>query len=45
MPFAATRMDLEFLILSEIRQRKTGVICYFLYVETSQSDHMDHSLV
>ena len=26
MPFAATRMDLEIIILSEVRQRKTNII-------------------
>ena len=26
MPFAATWMDLEFIILSEVRQRKTNII-------------------
>ena len=26
IPFAATRMDLEMIILSEVRQRKTNVI-------------------
>ena len=26
MPFAATWMDLEFIILNEIRQRKTNII-------------------
>ena len=26
MPFAATSMDLEILILSEVRQRKTNII-------------------
>ena len=26
MPFAATQMDLEIVILSEVRQRKTDII-------------------
>ena len=33
MSFAATWMDLEILILSEIRKRKTNAILYYLYVE------------
>ena len=33
MPFAATRMDLEIVILSEVTQRKTNVI-YHLNVES-----------
>ena len=28
MPFAATGMDLEIIILNEVNQRKTHVICY-----------------
>ena len=32
MPFAATWMDLEIIILSEVRQRKTNII-YHLHVE------------
>ena len=34
MPFAATWMDLEILILSEVRKRKTNIIWYHLYVES-----------
>ena len=33
MPFAATWMKLEIIILSEGRQRKTNIIYYQLYVE------------
>ena len=33
MPFAATWMDLEIIILSEVRQQKTNTICCHLYVE------------
>ena len=34
MSFAATWMDLEIIIQSEVRQRKTNTICYHLYVES-----------
>ena len=33
MPFAAIRMDLEIVILSEVSQRKKNIIWYRLYVE------------
>ena len=33
MPFAATWMDLEIIILSEVSQRKTNTL-YHLYVES-----------
>ena len=32
MPFVATWMDLEIIILSEVSQRKTNIIWYHLYV-------------
>ena len=32
MPFAATWMDLESVIMSEVRQRKINIIWYHLYV-------------
>ena len=32
MPFAATWMDLEIIILNEVRKRKTNTILYHLYV-------------
>ena len=34
MPFAATWMDLEIIILSEESQKKTNTIWYHLYVES-----------
>ena len=37
MPFAATWVDLEIVILSEVRQRKTNTIWYHLYVESKES--------
>ena len=33
MPFAATQMDLETVILSEARKRKTNMICYHISVQ------------
>ena len=33
MPFAATRMELEGIMLSEISQRTTDIICFHSYVE------------
>ena len=38
MPFAATWMDLEIVILSEVSQRKTNIIWYHLYGETLKND-------
>ena len=36
MPFGATWMDLEMIILSEVRQRKTNIMWYHLYVESKK---------
>ena len=38
MPFAATWMDLEIIILSEVSQRKANAIWYHLYVESEKND-------
>ena len=37
MPFAATWMDLESIILSEVNQTKTNII-YHLYMESNKND-------
>ena len=34
MPSAATWMDLDIIILSEVRKRKTSTVGYHLYVES-----------
>ena len=36
MSFTATRMDLEIIILSEISQKKTSIISFYLYVESKK---------
>ena len=36
MPFAATWMGLESVILSEGSQRRRNIICHFLYVESKK---------
>ena len=38
MPFSATWMDLEIIILSEVSQTKTNILRYHLYVESKKSD-------
>ena len=38
MPFAATLMDLEIIILSEVRQTKTNIIWCHLYVASKKND-------
>ena len=39
MPFVATWMDLEIVMLSEVSQRKTNII-YHLYVESNNMVQM-----
>ena len=34
MPFAATWMDIEIVILGEVNQAKTNTTCYYLHVES-----------
>ena len=36
MPFAATWIDLDVIILSEVKQTKTNILWYNLYVETKK---------
>ena len=36
MPLAVTWMDLEIIILSEVNQTKTNIICYQLYVQSTK---------
>ena len=38
MQFAATWMQLEIIILSEVSQRKTNIIWYHLYMESNKND-------
>ena len=40
MPFATTWMDLEIIILKEVRQRKTNIIWYHLHVESKKMIQM-----
>ena len=36
MPFAATKLDLDIIILSEVRQRRRNIIWYPLYVKSKK---------
>ena len=42
MPFAATWMDVEIIILSEVRKRKTNIILYCLHVKSKKNDTNKH---
>ena len=39
LPFAATWMDLEIIILSEVSQTKTNIIWYHLYAESKKKSY------
>ena len=41
MTLAATWMDLEIIILSEVSQTKTNIICYHLYMESKKVIQMN----
>ena len=41
VPLAATKMDLELIILREISQTKTNIIGYHLYVESKKIVQMN----
>ena len=36
MPFTATWMDLEIVIMSEVRHRKTNIVSYQLHVQSKK---------
>ena len=38
MPFGATWIDLEIIILSELSQRKTNILWYHLQIESIKKD-------
>ena len=41
MPFAATWMGLESVIISEVRQKKTNIVLYHLYVQSKKMIQMN----
>ena len=40
MPFAATWMDLQIIILNEVSQTNTNITCYHLYVESENANEL-----
>ena len=38
MPFATTWMDMEIIMLSEVRHRKTNITWYHSYVESNKNN-------
>ena len=42
MPFAATRMELETVILSEVSQSKRNMVWYHLYAESLKNYTSEH---
>ena len=42
MPFAAMCMDLEIIILNQVRQWKTNIISYHLYVKSKQRIYLQN---
>ena len=40
LPFAKTLMGLASIMLSEISQRKTNIVCYHLYVESKKFNNV-----
>ena len=45
VPFAATWMDLEIIILSEVSQIKTNIIRYHLYVVSKKKKNNTNELI
>ena len=39
IPFATAWVELEIIILSEVSQTKTNIICYHLYVKSNEKHH------
>ena len=41
IPFAAIWMDLEMIILSEVRQEKINIVWYYLFMESKKKTDRD----